>query len=101
MQLVPGAREINLDPLRAYTDREVRELLGGIGRTTLWELRRRKRSDGATPLLQSSNLYPGGPRRTTAAQILSYISYLDESTAAVSALEGRRGGGQLREARAS
>lgn len=101
MRLLSGAREIDLDPLRAYSDLEVRELLGGIGRTTLFEIRRRKRSDGVTPLLQSSNLYPGGPRRTTAAQILSYIAYLDEATPAVSALEGRGGGRHLREARAS
>lgn len=101
MRVLPGARAIDLDPLRAYTDMEVRELLGNIGRTTLWELRRRKRSDGVTPLLQSISLYPGGPRRTTAAQLLSYIAYLDESSSRVTGIEDRRHRGQLREASAS
>lgn len=64
------------EPLKVYNDAEVRELLGGIGRTTLFEIRRRKRPNGR-PLLESSNLYPGGPRRTTARQLQAYIDYLN------------------------
>lgn len=72
----PHVDPLDLDPLRAYSDREVRELLGGIGRTTLFEIRRRKRP-GGRPLLESSSLYPGGPRRTTARQLQAYVDYLN------------------------
>ncbi len=67
--------EQELNPLRAYNDTELRALLGGIGRTTLWEIRQRRRRDG-TPLLKSTYLYPGGPRRTTATQVQGYIDYV-------------------------
>jgi hypothetical protein len=64
-----------LNPMRAYNDTELRALLGGIGRTTLWEIRKRRRRDG-TSLLKSTYLFPGGPRRTTATQVQGYIDYV-------------------------
>ncbi len=68
----PSVKLVELDPLRAYNDTELRALLGGISRTTLWRIRQKG-------LLKSSRLYAGGPRRTTPQQILDYIAYLNEA----------------------
>lgn len=65
-----------LDPLRAFNDDELRELLGGISPTTLWEIRDKRR------LISSGFLYPGSRvRRTTARQIADYYNYLESQTA--------------------
>jgi hypothetical protein len=68
-QLVERLAAIKTDAI-AFSDDQVRVLLGGIGRTTLWKLRTKG-------LLQSSRLYPGGPRRTTLAQLREYLRYLE------------------------
>jgi len=64
-----------LDPLRAYNDEELRTILGGISRTTLWHLR----DDPAGPhSLQSGYTYPGSrSRRTTATQIRNYLTLVE------------------------
>ncbi len=69
----PHVKWSEIDPLRAYNDKELCAILGGISRTTLWTIRDVK------GLLKSSRLYPGGPRRTTPQQILDYIAYLNEA----------------------
>jgi hypothetical protein len=51
-------------------------LLGGISRTTLWEIRDVK------GLIKSGYLYPGSRvRRTTARQLQDYINYLSTPAA--------------------
>lgn len=55
-----------LDLNRAYSDREVCQLLGGISRSTLWRIRK----DG---LLDTVDLYGGGAARTTGRQIAKYL----------------------------
>jgi hypothetical protein len=55
---------------RVYRDRELWQSLG-ISRTTLWELRRRG-------LIESSRLYPGGPRVTTETQRQRYVDGLTD-----------------------
>ncbi len=66
---------IELDPLRAYNDEELRTLLGGMSRTTLWHLR----DDARGPhLLESGYAYPGSRiRRTTATQIRNYLARVE------------------------
>ncbi len=64
-----------LDPLRAYSDKELRTLLGGMSATTLYELRTRG-------LIASSFAYPGSRmRRTTARQVQQYLDWLNEHEA--------------------
>lgn len=79
--------EINLEPLRAYTDAEVCSLLG-IKRTTLWEIRDRR------GLIRSGFIYPGSRvRRTTERQLQDYLEYLSsaEATCAEEANDPRLG----------
>ena len=60
-----------LNSLRAYTDEEVRALLGGISRMTLWKIRDQRK------LISSGYLYAGSRvRRTTATQLQHYLDYL-------------------------
>lgn len=69
------SRNLELDSLRAYTDEEVCQLLGGIGRTTLWHLRDNPRGPHA---LKSGYAYPGSrARRTTAQQIRDYLALVE------------------------
>ena len=78
---------VELDHSRAFTDKEVRELLGGISRSTLHTLRDVKH------LLKSGSLYPGSrSRRTTTQQLQEYLAYLssDEATATFSGEIGER-----------
>lgn len=72
---------MELDPLRAYTDDELRKMLGGMSRTTLWHLR----DDARGPhLLESGYAYPGSrARRTTAAQIRSYLARVEAHAAQI------------------
>ena len=55
-----------LDLNRAYSDREVCQLLGGISRSTLWRIRR-------AGLLGTVDLYGGGAQRTTGKHIAKYL----------------------------
>lgn len=63
-----------LDPLRAYNDEELREMLGGISKTTLWEIRD---NPARGQHLKSGYLYVGSrARRTTARQVQAYLDHL-------------------------
>jgi hypothetical protein len=66
---------LELDPLRAYNDKELCQILGGISRTTLWHIR----DNAAGPhMLESGYAYPGSrTRRTTAAQIRNYLARVE------------------------
>ena len=64
-----------LDPLRAYNDKELCQILGGMSRTTLWHIRDNPRG---AHLLESGYIYPGSRRRvTTAAQIRNYLRQVE------------------------
>ena len=70
---------MELDPLRAYTDDELRLILGGISKTTLWEIRD---NPARGQRLKSGYLYVGSrARRTTARQIQEYLDYLSSAEA--------------------
>ncbi len=67
-----------LDPLRAYNDAELRELLGGISQTTLWGIRD---NPARGQHLKSGYLYVGSrARRTTARQVQAYLEHLEAQT---------------------
>lgn len=65
-QLEELSLRLPLDLNRAYSDREVCRLLGGISRSTLWRIRR-------AGLLGTVDLYGGGARATTGRQIAKYL----------------------------
>jgi hypothetical protein len=60
------ARGDLIDPNRAYSDKEVCVLLGGISLSTLYRIRKRG-------LLETVELYEGGSTRTTGRRIIEYM----------------------------
>lgn len=71
-------RDVQLETMRAYNDDELRELLGGISKTTLWEIRDNPERGQH---LRSGYLYPGSRvRRTTARQVQDYLDHLSTQT---------------------